>query len=140
MLENFAKISFKSASENESFARCTAAAFIAQLDPTIEVLADIKTAVSEAVTNAIIHGYDGVEGTIDMELKLEDGIFTVTVSDSGKGILDIDLARKPLYTGKPDSQRSGMGFTVMESFMDTLSVASAPGCGTKVTMSRAITR
>lgn len=139
-MDNFAKISLKSASVNESFARCIAAAFAAQLDPTFEELADIKTAVSEAVTNSIIHGYDGGGGVIEMELKIEGDVFSVCITDKGKGIENVPLAMQPLFTSGHDAERSGMGFTVMESFMDTLSVSSEPGCGTSVSMSKKISR
>lgn len=139
-MDNFAKISIKSASANESFARCVAAAFASQLDPTFEELADIKTAVSEAVTNCIIHGYQGGPGVIEMELKIEGDVFSVCISDRGRGIEDISLAMQPLFTTGQEMERSGMGFTVMESFMDTLSVSSSPGSGTSVSMSKKISR
>jgi len=133
-------MSLKSTSSNESFARSVAAAFASQLDPTLEELADIKTAVSEAVTNSIIHGYENGDGVVDMQMSIDEDTFFVTITDHGKGIQDITLAMRPLYTSKPDLERSGMGFTVMESFMDTLNVSSQIGSGTTVTMSKKITR
>lgn len=127
-----------SKSNNEAFARVTVAAFASSLDPTIEELADIKTAVSEAVTNSIIHGYEGKEGTIKIECKIEERTLIVEISDTGKGIENIDIAKEPLYTTKAELERSGMGFTIMESFMDELKVESILGLGTKVTMKKTI--
>lgn len=137
-MKNSATVKFSSLSENESFARMAAAAFISPLDPTLETLSDIKTAVSEAVTNAIIHGYDGSSGIVSMNMSISENVVTITVSDKGRGIADIKKAMTPLYTSKPDMERSGMGFTVMESFMDTLEVNSKPGHGTKVTMTKRV--
>lgn len=134
MFENEMKLEFPSKSENESFARVVVAAFAAQLDPTIEEIADVKTAVSEAVTNSIIHGYEGETGLITIECKIEGKKLIVVVSDEGKGIEDIELAMQPLYTSRPELERSGMGFTVMETFMDSLKVESTPNIGTRVTM------
>ena len=114
----------------------TAAAFVSYLDPAVSDIADIKTAVSEAVTNAIIHGYEGTDGIVTMEISVNERLVTFTVSDSGRGIEDVERAMTPLYTSKPDSERSGMGFTVMETFMDTLSVTSAPHRGTTVVMTK----
>jgi stage II sporulation protein AB (anti-sigma F factor) len=131
---NEMKIEFLSKSNNESFARVVVAAFASQLDPTIEELADVKTAVSEAVTNAIIHGYENKTGYIKMNCRLYRNSVEVSVIDHGKGIEDIELARRPLYTSRPDMERSGMGFTVMESFMDKVEVISSPGKGTTVIM------
>ena len=131
---NEMKIEFSSLSSNEAFARTVAAAFVAQLDPTLEELTDVKTAVSEAVTNAIIHGYENKSGYVRLSCKLYDNSVEISVSDDGKGIEDIELARQPLYTSRPDLERSGMGFTVMESFMDRVDVVSEPGKGTTVTM------
>ncbi len=133
---NKTRIEFSSHSVNESFARMTAAAFVSYLDPAVSDIADIKTAVSEAVTNAIIHGYEGTEGIVTMEISVSERLVTFTVSDSGRGIEDVERAMTPLYTSKPDSERSGMGFTVMETFMDTLSVTSAPRRGTTVVMTK----
>lgn len=136
--ENEMKLEFLSKSNNESFARIAVAAFATQLDPTIEELADIKTAVSEAVTNCIIHGYEEKEGTIKMECKLFANSIEIEISDNGKGIEDIEQARQPLYTSKSELERSGMGFTIMESFMDEMKVESVLGVGTKVTMKKMI--
>ena len=129
---NEMKLEFVSKSSNEAFARVVAAAFVSQLDPTIEELADVKTAVSEAVTNAIIHGYENKYGTIKMICRQYEKSVEIEISDEGKGIEDIEQAMQPLYTSKPDMERSGMGFTVMESFMDRVDVASEPGKGTRV--------
>jgi stage II sporulation protein AB (anti-sigma F factor) len=128
------KLEFSSKSKNESFARVVVAAFASQLDPTIEELSDIKTAVSEAVTNAIIHGYEYKEGTVIIETTVEDNRVEVIVEDRGKGIRDIDKAMEPFYTSRPELERSGMGFTVMETFMDSLEVESQENQGTKVKM------
>lgn len=136
MYKNVMKIEFLSKSENESFARVAVAAFASQLDPTIEELADVKTAVSEAVTNAIIHGYAEKEGYVKIESYLSDNELTVAVTDEGVGIKDIKLAMQPLYTSRPDLERSGMGFTVMETFMDYIDVKSEINKGTKVTMKK----
>ena len=134
--DNEMKLEFASKSSNEAFARIAVAAFAAQLDPTIEELADIKTAVSEAVTNCIIQGYEEKEGIIKIECKLFVNSIEIIISDEGKGIEDIDKAKEPLYTSKPDLERSGMGFTIMESFMDEMKVESILGIGTKVTMKK----
>ena len=136
--ENEMKLEFISKSNNEAFARITVAAFASQLDPTIEELSDIKTAVSEAATNSIIHGYEDKLGTIKIEAKLYDNELTVEISDNGKGIENIEIAKQPLYTTKPNLERSGMGFTIMESFMDEVDVESIIGLGTKVTMKKSI--
>ncbi|MDI9482597.1 MAG: anti-sigma F factor [Bacillota bacterium] len=133
---NRMKIEFESKSVNESFARIVAAAFASQLDPTIEELADLKTAVSEAVTNAIIHGYEQQEGLIFMECILYEDSITVKITDHGVGIEDIEKARIPAFTSKPELERSGMGFSIMESFMDSLFIASEKGAGTKITMTK----
>lgn len=134
--KNEMKLEFKSKSNNEAFARITVAAFASQLDLNIEDLADIKTAVSEAVTNSIIHGYEDSEGIIKVESKLLDNAIEIEISDNGKGIENIEAAREPLYTSKPDLERSGMGFTIMESFMDEVNIESILGVGTKVTMKK----
>ncbi|WP_315117532.1 anti-sigma F factor [uncultured Clostridium sp.] len=136
MYENMMKIEFLSKSENESFARVAVAAFASQLDPTIDEITDVKTAVSEAVTNSIIHGYDNKEDIIKVEAYIKDKELTVIVCDNGIGIDNIDLAMQPLYTSRPDLERSGMGFTVMESFMDSLTIESAHGKGTKIIMKK----
>ena len=136
--ENEMKLEFISKSSNEAFARVAVAAFAAQLDPTIEELADIKTAVSEAVTNSIIHGYEDKQGIIKVVCKLKENEIIIEISDTGKGIEDIEAAKEPLYTTKPNLERSGMGFTIMESFMDSMEIESIVGLGTKVTMSKKI--
>lgn len=136
--ENEMKLEFLSKSSNEAFARITVAAFASQLDPTIEELADIKTAVSEAVTNSIIHAYENKQGIIKINVKLEDNTITIHISDNGKGIENVDIAKEPLYTTKPNLERSGMGFTIMESFMDSMKVESIVGLGTKVTLVKTI--
>ena len=141
MKDNFTnemKIEFISKSSNEAFARIAVAAFASQLDPTIEELADIKTAVSEAVTNCIIHGYDKKQGIVKIVSKLKENEIIIEISDKGKGIENIDEAKEPLYTTKPNLERSGMGFTIMESFMDKMEVESIVGLGTKVKMSKTI--
>ena len=137
-MENYVTLEFLSRSSNEGFARVAAAGFAAQLDPTLDELGDIKTAVSEAVTNAIVHGYPDQLGKIVMKLKLlENNTLEITVRDWGKGIEDIQQARQPLFTTGGE-ERSGMGFTIMESFMDRLTVKSTPGRGTTVTIRRRI--
>ena len=138
LYDNEMKLEFLSKSNNEAFARIAVAAFAAQLDPTIEELADIKTAVSEAVTNSIIHGYENREGKIKIIAKIIANTVEIEISDSGKGIENVEMARKPLYTSKPNLERSGMGFTIMESFMDDVSIESVLGLGTKVTMKKTI--
>ena len=138
LYENEMKLEFLSKSNNEAFARVTVAAFAAQLDPTIEELADIKTAVSEAVTNSIIHGYENTEGIIKIVARIFANTISIEISDIGKGIENIELAKQPLYTSKGDLERSGMGFTIMESFMDEMQVESVLGLGTKVTMKKLI--
>ena len=136
--DNEMKLEFISKSSNEAFARVAVAAFAAQLDPTIEELADIKTAVSEAVTNSIIHGYEDKQGLIKVMCRLIDNKIIIEISDKGKGIEDIEAAKEPLYTTKPNLERSGMGFTIMESFMDSMEIESILGLGTKVTMIKTI--
>ena len=132
--ENEMRLIFQAKSQNEGFARVAAAAFVSQLDPTISDLSDIKTAVSEAVTNAIIHGYENAEGEVTLFCGYQGEKVYIEISDNGKGIADIEKARQPLYTSKPELERSGMGFTVMETFMDEVSVQSQEGGGTKITM------
>ena len=138
LIENEMKLEFLSKSNNEAFARIAVAAFAAQLDPTIEELADIKTAVSEAVTNSIIHGYENLEGKIRIVARIFKNNLEIEISDSGKGIENVEMARKPLYTSKPNLERSGMGFTIMESFMDEVHIESVLELGTKVTMKKKI--
>jgi len=136
---NFMTLQFASLSANESFARVSVAAFVSQLDPTLDELTDMKTVVSEAVTNAIIHGYDNrPDGVITIKASIEDDTVTITVEDEGNGIEDIELARQPLFTSKPELERSGMGFTIMENFMDAIEVVSQQGIGTRVTMRKRI--
>ena len=134
MSKDFIRSEFASRSENEALARVIVSAFIARLDPTLEELDDVRTAVSEAVTNAIIHGYGHADGIVYLTAELIDQTLTLTVEDHGVGIADLTQAMQPLYTSKPDEERSGMGFTMMQTFMDDLSVSSAPGKGTKVVM------
>mgnify|MGYP000428198931 FL=1 len=136
--KNKMQLEILSKSNNEAFARITVAAFAAQLDPTIEELSDIKTSVSEAVTNSIIHGYENKEGIIRISAYIYENIIRIEISDQGKGIEDINTAKQPLYTTKPELERSGMGFTIMDSFMDSLKVESVLGMGTKVTMEKKI--
>ena len=136
--ENYIKLDFPSRSSNEAFARTAAAAFAAQLDPTLEELGDIKTAVSEAVTNCIVHAYPDAIGRIHMRLRiLAGGTLEILVRDWGKGIADVEKAMEPLYTTGGE-ERSGMGFTIMASFMDKLKVRSSPGRGTAVVLRRTI--
>lgn len=138
---NKMKMEFRAVSVNESLARMTVAAFMTPLNPTLEEIADVKTAVSEAVTNAVIHGY-GEEYDSDemvvMECRIEKDVLYITISDEGVGIENIDRAMEPLFTTKPEQERSGMGFSFMEAFMDDLSVESEPGKGTKVHMIKKI--
>ena len=137
-IENQVTLEFPSRSANEGFARTAAACFAAQLDPTLEEVNDIKTAVSEAVTNAIVHAYPDTLGRIVLKLRIRQGhVLEITVKDWGVGIADVEQARTPLFTTGSE-ERSGMGFTIMESFMDTLKVRSIPGKGTTVTMARKI--
>ena len=135
-MNNYIKAEFNSKTINEGLARIIASGFIMPLDPTIETLTDVKTAISEAVTNAVIHGYGDKEGSVYLEMILEDKNLTVKIHDDGVGIPDINKAKEPLYTTKPDSDRSGMGFTVMESFMDSLHIESEQGMGTTVVMTK----
>ena len=136
--ENEMKLEFLNKGANEAFARIAVAAFASQLDPTIEELADIKTAVSEAVTNCIIHAYENRQGIIKINAQLKGNEIIIQISDNGKGIENVDIAKEPLYTTKPNLERSGMGFTIMESFMDTMKVESIVGLGTKVTLTKTI--
>ncbi len=137
-MNNEMLLEFNSIAQNESFARVVVAAFVTQLDPNLEELADIKTAVSEAVTNAIIHGYEDKDGRIRIGTRLEGNRVTIEIEDFGKGIADIEKAMEPLYTSKPDLERSGMGFSFMEAFMDDLIVESVVNEGTKITMRKVI--
>lgn len=134
MFRNNMRLEIPSKSQNEAFARIVVASFASQLDPTIEELADVKTAVSEAVTNSIIHGYEDKVGTIVIECLINNNKLEIVIEDNGKGIIDINTAMEPLYTSKPDLERSGMGFTVMQTFMDRLEVQSVEGEGTRIIM------
>lgn len=134
------KLEIDSIPSNESFARVVVAAFLTRLNPTMEEVADIKTAVSEAVTNAIIHGYQNEVHKIEIEAEVEKDTLTVSVEDFGAGIENIEKAMEPLYTTRRDLERSGMGFVFMEAFMDTIKVESKPKVGTKVTMTKKIGR
>lgn len=136
---NFMTLQFASRSENESFARVTVAAFVSQLDPTLEELTDIKTVISEAVTNSIIHGYDNrPDGVVTISATIEGDTVHITVGDHGAGIEDLELAKQPLYTSKPELERSGMGFTIMENFMDDMEITSEVGVGTTIKMKKRI--
>jgi len=137
-LRNEMKMEFLALSSNEGFARVAVGAFVADLNPTVDELADIKTAVSEAVTNCIIHGYDQKEGSIWIHCIIEGSQVEISVMDTGKGIRDIVQAREPLFTTKPELERSGMGFAFMEAFMDEVDVVSEPGKGTSVIMRKII--
>lgn len=132
------KMEFLASSMNEGFARITVGAFVAELNPTVDELADIKTAVSEAVTNCIIHGYEQKEGSIWIQCSTGEQQVEISVVDTGKGIRDVAQAREPLFTTKPELERSGMGFAFMEAFMDEVEVVSEPGQGTCVTMRKTI--
>ena len=137
---NYISLEFIARSVNEAFARTAVACFAAQMDPTLDELGDIKTAVSEAVTNAIVHAYPDTLGKVSLRVRiLEDSVLEIVVRDWGRGIADVGKAREPMYTTGGD-ERSGMGFTIMESFMDKLSVRSAPGKGTRVMMRKKIVR
>ena len=136
--EEMMRLEIESASHNEQFARVVVAAFLTRLDPTVEEMEDVKTAVSEAVTNSIIHGYEGGPGKILLTARVKGKEFCVSVKDEGIGIPDIVRAMEPLYTSKPGAERSGMGFSFMEAFMDEVKVTSAVGKGTTVTMKKTI--
>lgn len=134
---NFMTVSFAAVSQNEAFARVAVASFISQLDITMDELEEIKTVISEAVTNAIIHGYDeNPEGVVHISVRIENGVVDVVVEDHGKGIEDVEQAMQPLFTTKPELERSGMGFTIMENFMDSLEVATSVGKGTTVRLTK----
>ncbi|WP_138268990.1 anti-sigma F factor [Anaerofustis stercorihominis] len=138
-IENYLKVQFKSISENESLARLIISSFILSLNPSMEELNDIKTSVSEAVTNSIIHGYNNKsDNLITMEAYIKENEVTIKIIDKGIGIEDIKKAKEPLYTSKPELERSGLGFTIMESFMDTLEIESIYGEGTSLIMSKKI--
>ena len=136
-MENWMELTFPSLSVNEGFARAATAAFAALLDPTIDELSDLRTAVSEAVTNAIIHAYgNDHRAMISLRCEAKGKKLRITVKDTGCGIADIELARRPFYTSKPELERSGMGFAVMEAFMDSVEIESAPGEGTTVILEK----
>lgn len=138
--ENYMSLEFPSKSANEAFARSAVACFAAQLDPNLEELGDIRTAVSEAVTNCIVHAYPDSIGTISLKCRiLKDNVLDIVIRDKGVGIMDLEQARRPLFT-TGGSDRSGMGFTIMESFMTTFNVVSEPGKGTTVHMRRKLQR
>lgn len=136
------RLEMDSLSQNEEFARVVTAVFMSRLDPTLEEVDDVKTAVSEAVTNAVIHGYKGQGGTIclDITADMEEKALTVAVADKGVGIADVERAMEPMFTTDPEGERSGMGFSFMEAFMDQVEVESAPDQGTLVTMKKYIGR
>ena len=135
---NEMEIRFDSRSENEGFVRVSVASFLTQLNPTVEEVADVKTAVSEAVTNAIIHGYEQRVETVRIHCSIENQLFTVEISDRGKGIANVEKAMEPMFTTKPEDDRSGMGFSFMEAFMDSVEVESKVGEGTSVKMTKTI--
>lgn len=136
---NEMETTFLSVPENESFARVVIAAFAVQLSPTVSEIADLKTAVSEAVTNAIVHGYEGIRGMVTMRCTIDErSTLTIEVRDQGRGIADVDKAMEPFFTTRPEQERSGMGFAVMQTFMDDLDVESTPGKGTIVRMKKRI--
>lgn len=137
-MKNKMELKVSSSSKNESFARAVVAAFVAQLDPTMEELADVRTAVSEAVTNAVIHGYENTTGVIQIQVTLEAQEVVIEITDYGKGIADIEQAMEPFYTTRPEMERSGMGFSFMEAFMDSLHIESEVGRGTKILMRKVI--
>lgn len=137
-MNNEMKLIFDANTENESFARVVVASFISRLNPTIDVLTDIKTAVSEAVTNCIVHAYPTSSGKIELNVTICDNNVEIVVQDNGIGIDNIEQARMPFYTSKPNSERSGIGFTVMEGFMDSVKVFSEKNEGTKVVMNKSI--
>ena len=139
MTRNRMELTFPSLAENESFARVAVAAFAVQLSPTLSEIADLKTAISEAVTNAIVHGYEGRRGDITLRVSYDErGEMTVEIEDHGRGIPDVAQAMEPFYTTQPEQERSGMGFSVMQTFMDDLEVVSHPGEGTLVRMRKRI--
>lgn len=140
-MKNKMEMQFSALSQNESFARITVAAFIAQLDPTLDELTEIKTVVSEAVTNSIIHGYENVtEGMVYISVMIDGEVVELTIRDEGVGIDDVDEAIQPLYTTKPELERSGMGFTIMENFMDEMQVISHKGEGTIIRLKKHLTK
>lgn len=137
--ENQFRVFFAAKSQNESLARVMTAAFLSQHDPTLSEITDIKTAVSEAVTNAIIHGYEEKDGEVELFCGYKDGRVYIEVADQGMGIIDVTQAREPLYTSKPELERSGMGFTIMETFMEGVHIESKEGEGTRIYMEKTLT-
>ena len=137
-MRNEMELIFDGISDNEGFARIAVAAFVTKLNPTLEEITDIKTAVSEAVTNCIIHGYEDKKGKVYMHCLLEGNILHIEIRDTGRGIENVERAMEPLFTTKPELERSGMGFSFMEAFMDDLEVESTPGLGTTVRMTKKI--
>ncbi len=135
---NEMEVVFLSVPENEAFARVVIAAFAVQLSPTVAEIADVKTAVSEAVTNAIVHGYEGTRGNVCMRAVIDGSVLSVEIADRGKGIANVHQAMEPFFTTHPEQERSGMGFAVMQTFMDEVEVASTPGSGTIVRMRKRI--
>lgn len=138
--DNEARVFFSAKSENESFARLFAAGFLTHLDPTISELTDVKTAVSEAVTNAIIHGYENDTGMVELFCGYAGNHIYIEVADKGKGIENVEQAREPLYTSKPEMERSGMGFTIMETFMENVRIESRVGEGTRIFMEKTLAK
>lgn len=137
--ENQARVFFSAKSENESFARLFTAGFLMQMEFTLSEMSEIKTAVSEAVTNAILHGYNGKYGEVELFCAYNSEMIQIEVADKGTGIKDIAQAREPLYTSRPELERSGMGFTIMETFMDQVEIFSKVGHGTRIIMKKAYT-
>ena len=135
---NEMEVSFLSVAENEAFARVVIAAFAVQLSPTMTEIADVKTAVSEAVTNAIVHGYEGMRGMVTMKARIDGQLLSIEIADRGKGIPNVEQAMEPFYTTHPEQERSGMGFAVMQTFMDEVEVHSVPGSGTIVILRKRI--
>ncbi len=138
MNRNEMEVSFLSVPENEAFARVVIAAFAVQLSPTVAQIADVKTAVSEAVTNAIVHGYEGTRGMVTMHAVIDGMTLTIEVRDNGRGIQNVKKAMEPFFTTHPEQERSGMGFAVMQTFMDEVDVRSTPGSGTSVSLRKRI--
>lgn len=137
--QNAFRVFFAAKSQNEGLARIMTAAFLSQYDPTLSEITDVKTAVSEAVTNAIIHGYEDKTGEVELFCGYHEGKIYIEVADRGMGIDDIDQAREPLFTSKPELERSGMGFTIMETFMEGVRIESKKGEGTRIFMEKTLT-
>ena len=137
-MKDIMKLQFPAKSSYESFSRIAVSAFIAKCDPTLAEINEIKTAVSEGVTNSIIHGYENGDGIIYIECEIKENLIKIIIADKGKGIEDVEQAMTPLFTTNPDGERSGMGFTVMETFMDKVEVKSLPGVGTRIIMTKTL--